>query len=146
MKITKRTLAVIIAATLVVAGTVFFVIRAFSSDKQTVLAPTRAEAQTQQAQIQVQVTEPKIVEETTEFSVVETTTPAPTAKAAAKAATKTTTAPAEFVEVSEIAVFSQQDLVVNEAPVVEETTEEETTGYEPVYNDPLPPEGYDWIE
>lgn len=146
MKITKKVLAVILAALFVVAGTVFFVVRAFSSDEQTALAPTRAEAQTTQAQ--APVVEPEIVEETTEFSVAETTTqsakPAPK-----KAATETTTAPEQFVEVSEIAVFSQQDLVVNEAPiVVEETTAktEETTGYEPVYDDPLPPEGYDWVE
>lgn len=144
MKITKRALVVILAALFVVAGTVFFVIKAFSSN-ETVLAPTRAEAQTTQAQAKVPVVEPEVVEEISELSETETTTIVPTAKPAPKkAVTETTTAPQEFVSVSEIAVFQQQDLVINETPV-EETTEE-TTGYEPVYDDPLPPEGYDWVE
>ena len=100
--------------------------------------------------------EPEIVEEAPEFSEDETTTtaaPEPTTKRAPvkKTVAETTTAPTEeFVEVSEIAVFSQQEPFVEEPAeetVTEETTKtEETTGYEPVYDDPLPPEGEDWIE
>ena len=112
------------------------------------------ETQEQTTEATTSVVEPEIVE-APEFSEDETTTtaaPEPTTKRAPvkKTVAETTTAPAEeFAEVSEVAVFSQQEIFVEE-PAEEETVTEETTeeatGYEPVYDDPLPPEGADWIE
>lgn len=149
MKITKKVLAVILATIVITSGT-YVAIKVHSANTATAEA---AETQTQQAQ--VQVIEPEIVDETPEFSEDETTTEPTTEPITAKKSSvgKTVTKAAapveEFAEVSEVAVFSQQEIFVEE-PAEEETvteeTTEETTGYEPVYDDPLPPEGADWIE
>lgn len=135
---------------LLLASTIHVGVNAYSAQQK------QEATQEQTTEATTSVVEPEIVE-APEFSEDETTTtaaPEPTTQRQAsvgKTVTKAA-APQEFAEVSEVAVFQQQEPFVEE-PVVEdavtekETTKtEETTGYEPVYDDPLPPEGEDWIE
>lgn len=147
----KRFISLMLLAVLL-ATTVHVGITAYSAQKAQKTQATQVTEATELA-------EPEVVDETPEFSEDETTTtaaPEPTTEPQKQATVgKTVTkaaAPQEFAEVSEIAVFQQQEPFVEE-PLVEdavtekETTKtEETTGYEPVYDDPLPPEGADWIE
>lgn len=147
----KRFISIMLLAVLL-ATTVHVGITAYSAQKeQKTETPVTTEA--------AEPTEPEIVDEAPEFSEDETTTaaPEPTTEPQKQATVgKTVTkaaAPQEFADVSEVAVFSQQQEFFVEEPAeeavteeTEEETEENNTGYEPVYDDPLPPEGEDWIE
>lgn len=149
----KKFVSILLLVMLLASG-VHMGITAYSAQKEA--QETQA---TQAAQDTTSVVEPEIVEDPPEFSEDETTTtaaPEPTTQRQApvgKTATKATAPTEEFVEVSQIAVFSQQEPFVEEPAedaareeTKEETEEETTIGYEPVYDDPLPPEGEDWIE
>lgn len=144
-----RKIVSIILLTLFLASGVYVGVKAYSAQAAQVTEVTQETEETTEA---AEPAEPEVVEETSEFSEAETTTE-PTTEArkvpVGKTATKATAPTEEFVEVSQIAVFSQQEIFVEE-PAEEETVTEETTeeatGYEPVYDDPLPPEGEDWIE
>ena len=143
-----RKIVSIILLTLFLASGVYVGVKAYSAQAAQVTEVTQETEETTEA---AEPAEPEIVVETSEFSEVEPTPEPPTQRQApvGKTVTKATAPTEEFVEVSEIAVFQQQEVLAEE-PAEEETVTEETTeeatGYEPVYDDPLPPEGADWIE